>query len=101
MKYRKQLLVLSFVVVMAFTGCADKEQSDKTTKIVLTTGFGEDEVFRIEKSSCTLPEVMVYLTNVKNQYEDVFGSEIWNTSYEGETLENNIKERIKWNKLDL
>lgn len=94
MRYKRQLTALCAAVVLVLTGCAGKGESDNATRIVLTTGFGEDEVFRIEKSSCTLPEVMVYLMNMKNQYEDVFGNEIWNTSYEGETLEDNIKDTV-------
>ena len=64
------------------------------TKIVLTTGFNRDEVFRIDKTSCKLAEVMVYLTNTKNQYEQALGSQIWQTSYQGETLEENVKETV-------
>lgn len=80
-------------IIMAVCGCKGTPQSD-ATRIVLTTGFAADEVFRIEKSSCTLPEIMVYLTNMKNQYENTYGSEIWEASYEGETLEENIKETV-------
>ena len=62
------------------------------TKVVLTTGFGKDEVFRIETSVCTLPEIMVYLTNIQNRYESVYGPEIWNTNVDGVTLEQNVKD---------
>ena len=61
------------------------------TKVVLTTGFDKDEVFRIETSSCTLPELMVYLTNIQNRYESVYGEEIWETNVDGVTLEENVK----------
>ncbi|MCD8038241.1 MAG: peptidylprolyl isomerase [Lachnospiraceae bacterium] len=86
------LFILS---VLFAAGCGEGAQlSDKTTRIVLTTGFAKDEVFRIEKSSCMLPEIMVYLTNTKNQYEHTFGEEIWDASYDGETLEESIKETV-------
>lgn len=87
------LAVLSAVVCMA-TGCKVKLNEHGNTKVVLTTGFDKDEVFRIDKASCRLPEVMVYLTNMKNQYEQALGSRIWQTSYEGETLEANVKETV-------
>ena len=45
----------------------------KDFTVVLTTGLKKNEVFRIEKMSCTLPELMVYLTNLQNQYESVYG----------------------------
>ncbi len=69
-------------------------EKDAKTKVVLTTGFTENEIFRIEKSSCMLYEVMVYLTNTKNRYENVYGKEIWNASFDGETLEENVKDNV-------
>jgi len=77
------------------TGCQNGEKQSKgTTRIVLTTGFGKDEIFRIEKKSCSIAEVMVYMMNFKNQYENTFGEEIWRASYEGETLAENIKDTV-------
>lgn len=64
----------------------------ENTKVVLTTGFEKDEIFRIEEISCRLPEIMVYLTNSQNQYECVFGDEIWTAKVEGITLEQNVKD---------
>ena len=57
-------------------------------------GFKKDEIFRIETMSCTLPEVMVYLTNTQDQYESVYGEEIWKTHLDGVTLEESIKETV-------
>lgn len=89
----KIVSMLSIMVLL--TGCSKINfDKDTNTKVVLTTGFEKDEVFRIEKTSCMLPEVMVYLTNTKNQYENAFGKEIWDTTYEGKTLEDNIKETV-------
>ncbi len=66
----------------------------KDTKIVLTTGFRKDEVFRIESASCYKKEVMVYLTNLQNQYEQVYGTEIWQQEKDGVTLEDSVKESV-------
>ncbi|MDE7273754.1 MAG: peptidylprolyl isomerase [Lachnospiraceae bacterium] len=93
-KYIIKLLVVLLAVIVTTTGCRDKLNEHGSTKIVLTTGFDKDEIFRIDKTSCKLPEVMVYLTNSKNQYEQALGSQIWETSYEGETLEENVKEIV-------
>lgn len=86
-------VLLAVMIMVLNTGCAE-DTSTGDTKIVLTTGFAKNEVFRIEKSSCTLPEVMVYLTNTKNQYENTFGDQIWEAAYQGVTLEENIKETV-------
>lgn len=67
---------------------------DANMKLVLTTGFRDHEIFRIESMSCTLPEVMVYLINLQNQYESVYGSEIWDTRISGITLEESVKETV-------
>lgn len=85
-KYAALLLALG--IAMSMTGCG----SGIGTKVVLTTGFGKDEVFRIETSSCSLPEIMVYLTNIQNRYESVYGTEIWDTNVDGVTLEQNVKD---------
>lgn len=81
-------LFLLLTVFLLAAGCGKGEN----TKLVLTTGFAKDEVFRIEKISCRLPEIMVYLTNAQNQYESVFGEQIWSASVDGVTLEENVKD---------
>lgn len=78
--------------ISSLTACGDK--SDTNTKVVLTTGFGKDEIFRIEDMSCTLPEIMVYLTTTQNQYESVYGEQIWEADLEGVTLKENVKETV-------
>ncbi len=80
------ITLLMFALLLAGCGIS------KDTKIVLTSGFEKDEVFKIGDINCTIPEMMVYLTNIQNQYEEVYGSDIWNTKIDGITLENNVKE---------
>lgn len=65
-----------------------------SVKVVFTTGFGQDEVFRVGSQVCTTAEIMVYLTNAQNQYESMYGSEIWSVSRDGIGLEENLKENI-------
>ena len=45
----------------SLSGCGGGEGIG--TKVVLTTGFDRDEVFRIETSTCSIPEIMVYLVS--------------------------------------
>ena len=78
-------------MVCCLTSCGGK---DGDTRVVFTTGFGEDEVFRIDSEVCTKPEIMVYLTTTQNQYENVYGVEIWETTWEDVTLEANVKETM-------
>ncbi len=78
------------LVLMLLTACGE----DGGAKVVFTTGLGKDEVFRIGDAVCTMPELMVYLTNTQNQYESVYGPEVWNVSLDGVTLEENVKETV-------
>ncbi|MBQ7066368.1 MAG: peptidylprolyl isomerase [Lachnospiraceae bacterium] len=80
-------------------GCKNNTEEAKdgvkdSTKVVLTTGFSANEVFRIGKSSCTLPEIKVYLTNIQNQYESIYGPQIWNTKLEDTTLQEKVKDTV-------
>lgn len=82
--------VLGISMVTGLTACG----SSDGTKVVFTTGFGKNEVFRIGDESCSKAEIMIYLTTTQNQYENVYGMEIWNTSLNGVTLEDNVKETV-------
>lgn len=82
------------VLLIALSLCLGCLTACDGFKVVFTTGFGEDEVFRIDNAVCELPEVMVYLTNTQNRYEDVYGAEVWNVALDGVTLEQNVKEMV-------
>ena len=92
MRYKKRIVGILLVFLMlesALTGCA---KDTENVKVVLTTGFDKDEIFRIEDVSCTKAEILVYLTNIQNRYEKVYGKEILDTEIDGVTLEENVKE---------
>jgi foldase protein PrsA len=73
------------------SGCGS---SDKPVKIVFTTGFADDEVFRIEDSVCTLKEAKAYLVNTQDGYEECFGKEIWEREAGSETVEDRLKDSV-------
>ena len=82
------------VLLLMLSLCLGSVTACGPFKVVFTTGFGRNEVFRIENAVCELPEVMVYLTNTQNRYEDVYGAEVWNVALDGVTLEQNVKEMV-------
>ncbi len=93
MRNRKKIVVCFLVIgilMLQLAGCGNNDADG--VKVVLTTGFEKDEIFRIETISCTLPEMMVYLTNIQNQYESAYGTEIWNINLGDVTLEQNVKD---------
>ncbi len=81
-------------ILFATALCACGKPGEGNTKVILTIGFDRDEVFRIDSVSCYKTELMVYLTNTQNQYENVFGEEIWQKNFGGVTLEENVKETV-------
>ncbi len=85
---RLALCLLSMVFIMNFMGC----NSDKT--VVLTTGLSENEIFKIESEVCTKAEIMLYLANMQNVYENVYGPEIWETDTDGVAIEDSLKETV-------
>ena len=95
-KMKKRVLLVTFLICFCalLYGCEASGESDGNTKIVLTTGFAENEVFRIGDSSCSLPEIMVYLTNMQNQYESIYGQQIWGHKIGEETLEAKVKDVV-------
>lgn len=78
--------ILLLVLLFVFLG--------GNTRVVFTTGFKKNEVFKIGDRACTQSEVMVYLTNMQNQYETIFGAEIWNAKGDGASLENEAKDQV-------
>lgn len=94
--YKKGLafILAGSLCLTTLTGCGKKDGQTSETTVVLTTGFEENEVFRIGKSSCWLNEAMVYLLNMQNQYENVYGRQIWEKSLEGEPLEEKLKDIV-------
>ena len=84
----KKYILLSVFICMSIILGACKKQ------VVLTTGFWEDEIFRVEDSHCVKAEVMVYLYNLHEQYENSFGSGIWSAGGTGVDLKQNLKQTV-------
>ena len=94
MKCKNRIVAAGLIAVFIITGMTACVKDGGDTRVVFTTGFRKDEVFRIDSEYCTRDELMVYLTTTQNQYENVYGAEIWNTELDGVTLEENVKETV-------
>lgn len=71
---KARLTIFLLIVVFLFTGCG--KSAENNNKIVLTTGFEEGVLFYIEDSKCYIPEAKVYILNLENGYESVYGNEL-------------------------
>lgn len=87
-RIRASLLVV-LICVLFCTGCS---LGSGKLKVVFTTGFQKDEIFRIEKMSCDTQELMLYLVNLRNKYKAAYGDDIFSNDDYGEKLSQNIKE---------
>ena len=73
-------LALLLAAGTALTGCGSSPGAKR--RVVLTSGFTEDDVFTINASQETLygtaPELRIYLLDLAGEYEDILGSGFWN-----------------------
>lgn len=88
----KRAIIKSFILIMTMMsfllcGCSDH-------KIVLTTGFEDKEVFRIDSESCYANEVMVYMVNTKNQYKELYGEQFLTASMNGVDVNDSINQAV-------
>ncbi len=89
-KIFRKLNILALIFLLTLTPLAACEEAE----IVLTTEFQEGELMRINTLSCYMPEMMLYLINQQNEYETVYGSEIWEKTLDGEKLSDSIKDLV-------
>lgn len=90
---KKSILVTAAVALMigVLVACGSENES---AGVSLFSGFGKNELFRVGRVSCSVPEYMVFLVNTQNQYEQVYGSEIWDVALGEVTLEDNVKDTV-------
>ncbi len=79
--------VLLSVLLLGCTGCTEEE-----TKVVLTTGLKEGELFRMGNSTCQITEGLLYYVTLKNEYEDIYGYELWSQADDSDLLLERLKE---------
>lgn len=77
-------MLACMILVTILPGCGE-------TRFVLTTGLAADEIFKIGDVTCDLGEGLVYLVNQKNQYEEIYGIEMWHHNVGDITLEEYMK----------
>ena len=84
---RTILTLLLIIAAALFSGCG-KDTND--SRIVLTTGFEEGVLFYIEDSKCYVPEAKVYILNMENGYESVYGDELMSRELDGVSVSDKV-----------
>ncbi|MGN0402483.1 MAG: peptidylprolyl isomerase [Acetatifactor sp.] len=85
-RFVRSLSILLMLCMLS--GCGE------SSRVVFTTGLGKEDVFRIDDIRCTRAELMIYLITAQNQYENVYGPEVWKVSKGNVTLEENVKDTV-------
>ncbi len=87
----KKFKIISALILVVYSACVFI--ACDSGRVVFTTGFGTNEVFRVGDERAASTELMLYLTNIANQYEAVYGEELWTIQVdEDTTLLENCKE---------
>jgi hypothetical protein len=60
--------------------------------LIITTGFGRGEVFRIGSEGCKISEVRVYMLDLQKENERLFGKAIWEGGNSAE-LQDAVREQ--------
>lgn len=92
MRYIKKKWMALGLSMMIFAGTLTGCGSD--TQFVFTTGLSGNQVFKIGTTSCTMPELMIYVTTFYNQYAETYGEEMWQYDFGGISLEEHVKEIV-------
>lgn len=87
MKNKINLLAGVLAVSVFFAGCriGGKE-------IVVTSGVGSKDVFKIGGDSCNQTEAKVYLANYQNIYGKSYGIDLWEQGFQKKKLKQYVKE---------
>lgn len=94
-KIKNKLVYITIILalLLTLTGC---EKTGRT--VVLTTGFNENEVFKLAKEDevtvCTYPEMMVFLNDLTCQYTNAYGDDILKITADGRTMAESIKDAV-------
>lgn len=70
------------------------EENDSSTLELVDTSELEKVIVTVGDSNISYSEVMIYVQYIKNKYEAMFGKEIWDYSFGGQTFEDMAKEEI-------
>ena len=63
------ILTVLLTAALLLSGCGQR--------LVMTRGYGKQELFRIGNTRCMLPEYNVFLLNLQKHCERTFGHDVW------------------------
>lgn len=86
-KGKMKILPVILLISMTVSGCRLGN-----TEVVVSSGIGKNEIFKMQDEVCTLSEARVFLANYRNIYATMYGVDLWKHKFKNNELENYIKE---------
>jgi foldase protein PrsA len=90
----KRFQFILFVLLCLIMGVIVIGCTKKTASVLFVNKLGDNDVFQINGSVCTLAEAKVYLTNIQDQYQSVYDCNMWKTKCSGMTIEDYVKKTV-------
>ncbi len=84
------ILVIALVGVIIFLKTAVGNKS-----IYISTGFEKDVMIKVDQTTTSRQEVMAHLTDMIDEYEELFGEDIWKETMDGKTFEEYLTQQVK------
>lgn len=85
-KIRGSVFSILLIFVLLLSGC-----SIGGTDVVITSGVGNRDVFKIGGVSCSTKEAKVFLANYQNIYGSSYGINLWERGFETDKLKDYVK----------
>ena len=87
---KQRLFILLLIICLILSAGCGSMASDDENKIILTTGFEDNELFFIGDSKCYVPEARLYIKNLATGYEKTYGDELMELTVQDETIQDRL-----------
>ena len=86
---KRKILCVSamFLVSILLSGCTIGGK-----EVILDTGIGNNYVFSVGESKCSIKQAKLFLCNYQNLYGNAYGVNLWDYDFEGDSLEKYVKD---------
>lgn len=94
-RMRMRKIIIAFIILACLiSGGIGIGCTSNGTSVIFVDKLGANDVFRINDNVCTLSEAKIYLTNLQDQYESVYGCDMWETKCGDMTIEDYVKKTV-------
>ncbi len=86
---RAAVVLLVFLVVFVYI------KFFNGTFIYISTGLSKNQLLKVDGSATDVMEADILLSDAKTQYENVFGTDVWNQTMDGVNFDDYAKDQVK------